>query len=219
MTVHRLFLYVVDRDFGFAPNPYHRFCTLATCKPILRRSACVGDWIGGMGGGRLNATGRCIFLMRVGDKITFQEYWADSKYRDKRPVRNGSRRMLVGDNIYHRNVENSSWIQEDSHHSNLDGTVNISNLNNDTQTDAVLVSDVFYYFGKSAPEIPIEILDHLGYKNCRNYRVFNIESCGKVFVDWIVRKFSHAKNLVYDDPFDFDNSHARYSAASNRISS
>ena len=33
----KLFSYVVARDFAFAPNPFHGYCTLATCKPIIRR--------------------------------------------------------------------------------------------------------------------------------------------------------------------------------------
>jgi len=60
-----LYIYVVDRDFGFAPNPFHGFCTLATCKPIIRGNATVGDWIMGVGGTRLNATGKCIYLMKI----------------------------------------------------------------------------------------------------------------------------------------------------------
>lgn len=43
-----VFIYVVDRDFGFAPNPFHGYCTLATCKPGIRKSAAMGDWVVGM---------------------------------------------------------------------------------------------------------------------------------------------------------------------------
>mgnify|MGYP000925642744 CR=1 FL=1 len=37
--------YVVAYDYGFAPNPFHGFLTLATCKPQIRRSknTKVGD--------------------------------------------------------------------------------------------------------------------------------------------------------------------------------
>src|SRR5882762_6472831 len=45
----RLYSYVVARDFGFAPNPFYGFCTLATCKPRIRAHACVGDWVLGTG--------------------------------------------------------------------------------------------------------------------------------------------------------------------------
>lgn len=41
----KIFSYVVSRDFGFAPNPFFNFCTLATCKPKIRKDAKIGDWI------------------------------------------------------------------------------------------------------------------------------------------------------------------------------
>jgi hypothetical protein len=41
--------YVVARDYGFAPNPFFGVCTLATCKPLIRRIAHIGDWIVGTG--------------------------------------------------------------------------------------------------------------------------------------------------------------------------
>ena len=39
----------MTRDYGFAPNPFFGFCTLANCKPKIRKSANVGDWIIGTG--------------------------------------------------------------------------------------------------------------------------------------------------------------------------
>src|SRR5690349_11369247 len=99
--MRKVFMYVVDRDFGFAPNPFHGYCTLATCKPRIRKNANVEDWVIGMGGARLRATGRCVYAMRVTEKLTFNEYWANPLYFDKKPVRNGSNKMMVGDNIYH----------------------------------------------------------------------------------------------------------------------
>ena len=98
--MNNVFMYVVDRDFGFAPNPFHGLCTLATCKPITRRVAKVGDWVIGMGGGRLKATGKCVFAMKVSHRETFDSYWSNPIYKDKKPLRNGSKKMIVGDNIY-----------------------------------------------------------------------------------------------------------------------
>ena len=40
--------YVIKRDFGFAPNPFGEFCTLATCKPVIRKVANVNDWVFGI---------------------------------------------------------------------------------------------------------------------------------------------------------------------------
>jgi hypothetical protein len=38
-----IFVYVVKHDGGFAPNPFHGFCTLACCKPKIRKGAKEGD--------------------------------------------------------------------------------------------------------------------------------------------------------------------------------
>src|SRR5207302_8257370 len=81
-TMSKVYIYVVDRDFGFAPNPFHGFCSLATCKPGIRNTANVGDWVIGMGGSRLKATGRCVFAMLITDKITHNEYWLNPIYLD-----------------------------------------------------------------------------------------------------------------------------------------
>lgn len=212
----KAYFYVVDRDFGFAPNPFHGRCTLATCKPGIRLRAEIGDWIVGMGGRRLSATGRCVFAMEVTTTLSFDLYWADPIFRDKRPVRNGSRRMMVGDNIYHRDLSKGQWQQADSHHSNPDGTPNPHNVANDTQADRVLISDYFYYFGQSAPVVPDTLLGHLGFKNGRNYRVFD-GTLFSPFLDWLRDGFRHARNTVSAAPFDFESSDKRYSAGDNRI--
>jgi hypothetical protein len=212
----KVYIYVIDRDFGFAPNPFHGCCSLATCKPGIRGSAEIGDWVIGMGGARLKATGRCIFAMEVTEKLTFNEYWASRIYFDKRPVRNGSNKMLVGDNIYHRDSSNTKWCQEDSHHSNPDGTANIHNLHTDTKKDKVLISRKFFYFGKEAPVVPPQILKTIGYKNSRNYRVFDAGLC-IALINWL-KQFSRSFNQIQADPFDFDQSEKRYSAENNKIS-
>ena len=212
----RCYIYVVDRDFGFAPNPFHGSCTLATCKPGIRSRARIGDWIIGVGGRRLRSTGRCIFAMRVSDAVGFDEYWSDPRYLDKRPVRNGSQRMMVGDNIYHRPTEAGPWEQEDSHHSNADGSPNEHNILHDTKADRVLISDHYFYFGRSAPEIPTRILEELGYTNGRNYRVYSEDEAVDL-TRWLHAAYGENINTVLDDPFDFDESNRRYSAHDNRV--
>ena len=205
-------MYVVDRDFGFAPNPFHNLCTIATCKPITRRVAGEDDWIIGMGGSRLNATGCCIFAMRVSRSITFNEYWGNPLYRDKKPVRNGSKKMIVGDNIYHQ--VDGNWLQLNSHHSYPDGSPNLHNVENDTQTNAVLISDYFFYFGAAAIEIPPEILQGMHYKNGRNHRTFNLAEA-QPLISFIETNFT--PNRLYGDPFDFEDASARYSAEDDKV--
>lgn len=211
----RVYMYVVDRDFGFAPNPFHGVCTLATCKPPIRRGARVRDWVIGMGGSRLNATGRCVYAMEVTQAVTLNEYWAAREFRDKRPVRNGSRVMMVGDNIYHRPDGSSVWQQLDSHHSLADGSPNPLNVEKDTKADRVLISRNFFYFGSQAPQVPPGVLKRLGFRNGIGHRVFDTERCGEL-IRWIT-SHHEAANAVVADPFDFKRSEGRYTGRGSAI--
>lgn len=152
----KIFSYVVSRDFGFAPNPFNGFCTLATCKPDIRSHALVGDWILGTGSVKLKCRYRLIYAMRVTEKMTFNEYWSDARFSVKRPVMNGSLKTMYGDNIYH--MVDEDWYQANSHHSLEDGSVNMKNLTKDTRSDSVLISDIFYYFGSNNIEIPPKLV-------------------------------------------------------------
>ena len=90
-----LYTYAITRDFGFAPNPFHGLCTLATCKPGIREAAKVGDWIMGIGGSSLGIVKRkCILLMKISEKINFLDYWVDGRFSLKKPVPNPIRVFL-----------------------------------------------------------------------------------------------------------------------------
>ena len=210
-----LYIYVVDRDFGFAPNPFHGYCTLATCKPRVRRNAHVGDWIMGVGGRSLNATGKCIYLMKVTEVATFSEYWVDSRFLCKRAVRNGSKVTMVGDNIYHHEQESNDWIQEDSHHSMPDGSPNLENIIKDTSSVNVIISRHFYYFGKSAPEVD---LDSISYKNRIDHdkRSTNNENVA-TFIANIESRYARHKNNIINKPFDFAAAHKRVDQKTRKI--
>ena len=41
--IMKIMSYIITHDYGFAPNPYGGFLTLATCKPKIRNSAKIGD--------------------------------------------------------------------------------------------------------------------------------------------------------------------------------
>ena len=134
-----LYSYIVARDYGFAPNPFYGFCTLATCKPQIRKKAKVGDWIVGTGSRSKGRDGRLVYAMRVTEAMPFDEYWADSRFQHKRPNMHASMKKAFGDNIYHRDEAADPWIQLDSHHSYEDGTQNDRNVRNDTKVNRVLV--------------------------------------------------------------------------------
>lgn len=212
----KVYIYVVARDFGFAPNPFHGVCTLATCKPKIRGVAKSGDWVVGMGGVALKATGKCIYFMQVTGAMTFNDYWNHPDFSCKRPVRNGSRVMMLGDNIYHRDGEDDEWTQEDSHHSKADGTPELWNIGTDTSRDRILYSSRFVYFGAKAPTVPEEILKEIGYKNVRDHRTFEDWQC-RPLLEWVEKQGAGNWNMVLGDPFQFRQSGARYSKEVDRI--
>ncbi|MER8827351.1 hypothetical protein NKH73_14780 [Mesorhizobium sp. M0938] len=150
-----LFSYVVRWDHGFAPNPFYGVCSLATCKPGLRKKANVGDWVLGTGPSKRGLADRAVFLMRVDEITSFDAYWRDPRFLAKRPVLSGSFKVRFGDNIYHRANPGSPWIQADSRHSQHGAVANQKNLNRDTgTTDKVLLSMNFKYWGDQAPQLP-----------------------------------------------------------------
>ena len=146
--------------------------------------------------------------MKVSEKMSFQEYWEDDRFSLKKPVRNGSRVQMLGDNIYH--VDNAGeWIQEDSHHSNPDGSTNIFNLERDTsRSNNVLISNLFLYFGSAALDID---LDSIEYRKIRNYKKNSLIDCKKArkLVQMTIARNRHRVNIVINDPCQFMHSHVR----------
>ncbi|WP_368934498.1 hypothetical protein [Alcaligenes faecalis] len=184
----RLYSYKLSRDFGFAPNPFHGICTLATCKPKIREGAQIGDLIVGCGSKSLKMEGRIIFAMRVTDKLSFQQYWVDPRFAAKKARFISSKAAAFGDNIYH--LDRGRWKQEDSHHSFEGGRVNQANFNRDLNSKNVLLSDDFVYWGGLAPQIPNHLRHFDGddlYPNVRDYR----SRYSKAFVDEVAHWFTN----------------------------
>ena len=148
-----IFVYTVAYDDGFAPNPFHGVCSLATCKPSIRKAAGLGDLVVGKAG--VPDSHRAVFVMQVDEILTYDQYWRDPRFVSKKPVINGSLMMACGDNIYHRATPDGKWIQAHSYHSNRDGTGQPDNVRHDTgRTDQVLLSRRFKYFGANGPDLP-----------------------------------------------------------------
>lgn len=155
-----LYSYVVARDYGFAPNPFFGVCTLATCKPRIRKAAHLGDWVVGTGSKKHRREKHIVFAMRVTDAMTFNQYWVDRRFQRKRPNLQGSKKQAFGDNIYSRKAGTKNWCQANSHHSMADGSPNKLNVATDTQADRVLISDDFVYWGGAGPRLPQKFLDY-----------------------------------------------------------
>lgn len=185
-TANRVFRYVIDHDMGFSPNPFHGICTLANCKPSIRRIAKPGDYVLGFGSAKSQVRGKLIYWLRVDELATYDEYWIDPRFALKKPVVNGSHMKFHGDNIYHRGVD-GSYIQEPSFHSLPDGAPNPLNVATDTgRTDRVIISNAFAYYGKNAIELP-ESLRPLVPKG-RGHRTALDADTRQATIEWLVAR-------------------------------
>ena len=186
----RLHSYVVRYDSGFAPNPFYGYCTLATCKPSIRKGAAAEDWVVGCGSNdrSVRRGGHLVYAMRVTGELSFREYASDPRFRQKIPYRRGSRKQSCGDNIYYRNAADTEWLQRDSFHSKSDGSINPDHVARDTGVDRVLISDDFVYFGGYGPEFPEGLRDFHGLDVCKSgigVTSFNEPELIAQFVHWI----------------------------------
>lgn len=121
----------------------------------------------GTGSSAYGLKGRIVYAMQVAEALTYDAYWADPRFAQKRPVFDGSVKQAFGDNIYHRNPKTDRWMQINSHHSFENGKPNPANIKNDTQTSRVLIGTRFIYWGASGPLLPKKIKSicaHRGHK-------------------------------------------------------
>ena len=189
----KYFFYVVRSDTGFAPNPFYKLCTLATCKPKIRKTAKEGDWIIGFYSRAKsvpkNYRGKLIYAMQITKKINYSKYWKD---KPKKRYSNKTSKSRCGDNIYHKNGDN--WIQEKNQFHNGEEI-----KKHDTQTDAVLISSHFFYFGKNHVQLP-EIFKRFVSKLPRGHKYKDMEIIGKKLIKFLEKKYINKK---YGEPIDY----------------
>ena len=154
-----IYRYVVAYDGGTAPNPFAGWCTLAICKPRIRKAAKVGDWIMGFRARNLGnirtGFGHVLYAMQVEEKLTFAEYWQDERFLSRRPSSSNS----GPDNIYRpihsqSGIETLEWVSNQVHEP--------SAKLRDLSGQCVLVARKFWYFGAASAEenmrLPIDLL-------------------------------------------------------------
>ena len=157
--------YKLTHDTGFAPNPFFGSLTLATCKPGIRRTAKIGDWIAGFTSGGLcgDPVGqeRLVYLMKVTERLTLAEYFCDSRFVVKRAIGcAGSEIGRRGDNIYRplrpEAKEAAEFEQRPNpHHWNRNGNCeDAASKRRDIGGRNVLIASDYVYFGRNALVIP-----------------------------------------------------------------
>jgi hypothetical protein len=149
--MQRLFSYTIPIDDGAAPNPFHGMCSLAICKPAIRRVAKQGDWIAGLGSSNApsgDLAGRLVYAMRVDETLSLAEYDQQASSRWPHRIPNPASQTLadrLGDCIY--DFSSGKPVQRQGVHGPRNKATDLSGQN-------VLVSKHFYYFGSRAYQLP-----------------------------------------------------------------
>ena len=81
-----LYSYVVKHDYGFAPNPFGGFLTLATCKPLIRKNARLGDFLAGTGSAASVGNTKLVYAGEISAVVPLEEYGKAQNYNIKRPA-------------------------------------------------------------------------------------------------------------------------------------
>jgi hypothetical protein len=163
----QIFAYILKHDSGFAPNPFHGWCTLACCKPAIWRKARPGDWIVGIT--PRNLDNRLAYAMRVEESLTFEEYWSDRRFRVKRPRWKEQGVMHRGDNIYKPSGDGSFCQQPSSHYDHKNDREDEQLKATDLGGKRVLVGRRFCYYGAEAVPFP----KHLSFKRPERFNRLN----------------------------------------------
>jgi hypothetical protein len=136
-------------DSGFAPNPFHEYLTLATCKPYIRRTKVEGDYIAGVTSANMmrkyeRGFEQLIYIMKITEKMSYEKYYHDPRFKRKIPAAHTAR-SRAGDNIYHLKERCYTQVKTKYHATDAE-------MKTDLQCHQVLISNEFFYFGRH-PEV------------------------------------------------------------------
>ncbi|MGN6440194.1 MAG: hypothetical protein ACTHMM_26945 [Agriterribacter sp.] len=139
-----LYSYKMIVDRGFAPNPFFGYLTLATCKPGIRKTKKIGDYVAGFtSAGMINdykpGMEQMIYIMKISEKMSYEKYFNDPRFKRKIPS-DDTAKTRAGDNIYH--LVNNCYTQVKSKYH-----TSFADKQRDLTCHKVLVADEFYYFG------------------------------------------------------------------------
>lgn len=189
----RLFSYKLTHDTGFAPNPFWKVLTLATCKPQIRLLKGKGDWIAGFTSQSLcgDPVGeeRLVYLMEVGEKIAFPVYFNSPKYKKKIPNLGGSKcSERAGDNIY------KPIDLEDPYSDRFEQLENPyhdeTNMQRDLSGKYVLTSNKFFYFGRKAISVPLHLRPDVPKGQSAHGSLTHDQNRAQKFIDYVSSKYS-----------------------------
>jgi len=188
-----LFSYIISHDGGSAPNPYHGICTLVICKPVIRRTAKVKDWVVGLGAKKTpigDASGKVVYAMRITNKMSMEDYdtFCKKNYPEKIPDwDSGDYKKRIGDCIYYDFSDPSNPKIRKAVHTE-------KNMKTDLGGQCALLSTDFYYFGNNPEPLPNNLKGII--KQGQSHRSTSNDEYADDFIEWIRKR----KKGINGDP-------------------
>lgn len=170
----KLYKYIVKSDSGFAPNPFYGYCTLACCKPDVRRCADLDDFVIGLTPWNKGLGNKVVYFMKVTEKIEKKDYFKDKRFKNKIPCNEDIfTKEGAGDNIW--SYKNGIYVNITMNNRNLKlrhvkEKEYLADIGKNHENAFVLISDNFFYFGGNAIESPSEFAWVKIGKNARGIR-------------------------------------------------
>jgi hypothetical protein len=184
-TFSKIYVYKVTTDDGGAPCVFNKILSLAICKPKIRSTISINDWLIGFGG-KTTIGERLIYVAKITDKIFNGDYYKEVEYFDRpdciyRWDKKDYKYVWIKSKQYHRNGE---FLEHD-----------LGNAINNYNSANVLLSNDFSYLGREGtdhykmtyPNIK-ELVENL-YQNHRNKYSQELDSeLRKLIDDTMVNK-------------------------------
>jgi Nucleotide modification associated domain 2 len=198
-----LYSYRIPVDDGAAPNPYWGTCTLAICKPKIRKAAVVGDWVIATGStnapkrrglGTRDLNSKVVYAMLVTAKLTMANYdrYCKETLKGKVPDwNNRDCRRRLGDSIYDFSAGSGQPMMRQPAVHDAD------NMKTDLSGGYVLLSDHFYYFGDRPIDLPDELRPII--KQGQGHKSWANMSYEARFVEWL-EEIGLKANTLYGKP-------------------
>ena len=143
--------YIVSYDHGNAPNPDFNICTLAICKPVIRRCAKVGDIILGLSPKRMG--NHIVYCMVIDEIVEWQDYYQRCKNSTDLNNRIPTDKAHNGDCIWvYQGNGSYDWLDSKSGHTRE------HNENSDLYSGKrVLIGKKYWYLGSNNPTHYIQL--------------------------------------------------------------
>jgi hypothetical protein len=123
--------------------------------------------------------------------LSFESYYHDPRFEQKKPNVKGTWRELCGDNMYYRD-KNGEWRQHGTlYHRRQE------EIEKDLKHPYVFIAEHFYYFGNKAVDIPSQYESLMWHRQgCKcNHDTETVEG----FLKWLGKNFSPG---VHGSPTD-----------------